>query len=238
MLSRRWRVLEPFQRGSSDEPLTVATHVRDLHAVIQAHCDGRQPILVGHSWGAMLALTYAAETATEVTALVLIGCGTFSDEARAAFEARYAARLTSAHHTELARIERSEPDADRRLAALGRLSTQLYGYDLEDEGPELRVVDAVAHRHTWSDMLRLQRNGTYPASFAAIRCPVLMLHGDADPHPGPLTYEDLREHIPHLEYRELQRCGHSPCLERQARKDFVEHLETWLVNQWRSGEAG
>jgi pimeloyl-ACP methyl ester carboxylesterase len=186
----------------------------------------------------MLALAYAAEWPTTIAAIVLVGCGTFSDRARAAFEARYAARLTSAHHAELTRIEGSELDADRRLAALGRLSTQVYGYDLEDAGPELDSVDAVAHREAWSDMLRLQRNGTYPAAFAAIRCPMLMLHGDADPHPGAFIYEDLRAHMPHLEYRELQRCGHSPWLERQARPAFVEHLETWLVARSPSREAG
>ena len=57
----------------------------------------------------------------------------------------------------------------------------------------------------------------YPAAFAAITCPVLMIHGEADPHPGRLTSEDLRRYIPHLEYQELPKCGHSPWLERQAR---------------------
>jgi pimeloyl-ACP methyl ester carboxylesterase len=71
-------VLEPHQRGSSDRPLTVATHVQDLDDLIRERCGAHQPVLVGHSWGAMLALVYAAHHPLTPAALVLIGCGTFS----------------------------------------------------------------------------------------------------------------------------------------------------------------
>ena len=68
--------LEPHQRRSAGEPLTVAIHVADLHDLVD-----EPPTLVGHSWGAMLALCYAAEH--PVDRLVLIGCGTFDETARA-----------------------------------------------------------------------------------------------------------------------------------------------------------
>ena len=38
-------------------------------------------------------------------------------------------------------------------------------------------------------MLRLQTEGIYPASFAAIKVPVLMVHGTFDPHPGRLIMQ-------------------------------------------------
>ena len=59
-LADAFTVLEPWQRGSGDGPLTVARHVADLHEVIALHCPGQAPALVGESWGAMLALAYAA----------------------------------------------------------------------------------------------------------------------------------------------------------------------------------
>src|SRR5437016_5192555 len=71
----------PYQRGSSSRPLTVATHVQDLDDLIRERCAGRPTVLVGHSWGAMLALAYAADHPTSAAALVLIGCGTFSPAA-------------------------------------------------------------------------------------------------------------------------------------------------------------
>ena len=59
-LADAFRILEPMQRGSDDKPLTVERHIADLHEVVQSQCEGGRPALVGHSWGAMLALAYAA----------------------------------------------------------------------------------------------------------------------------------------------------------------------------------
>lgn len=236
-LGKRWHVLEPFQRGSGECPLTVATHVRDLHDLIRDRCAGSRPVLIGHSWGAMLALAYAAEHPDTSAGLVLIGCGTFSVAARKEFEARLDARLTPADRDTLASLGVTEPDADRRLAAQGRIMTRAYGYDIEDVANGLVTIDAVAHAQTWADMRRLQGDGTYPAAFAAIGVPILMLHGEVDPHPGRSTMEDLRKYIPCLQYRELSKCGHSPWLERQAREPFLKELHSWLGRTMCHSEA-
>jgi pimeloyl-ACP methyl ester carboxylesterase len=59
-LADSFRVLEPFQRGSRGEPLTVAQHISDLHGVVKSQCGPERPAIVDSSWGAMLALAYAA----------------------------------------------------------------------------------------------------------------------------------------------------------------------------------
>lgn len=227
-LGRRWHVLEPFQRGSGGRPLTVAAHVQDLDDLIRDRCGTDRPILIGHSWGAMLGLAYAAAHPDTSAGLVLIGCGTFSASARKEFEARLDARLTSEDREALASIRQSEPDADHQFAARGRIMTRVYGYDIEDVPNEPTTIDAVAHEQTWADMKRLQADGTYPAAFATINVPVLMLHGEADPHPGRPTMEDLRRYIPHVQYCEFSRCGHSPWLERQAKEPFFRELSSWI----------
>jgi pimeloyl-ACP methyl ester carboxylesterase len=208
--------------------------VKDLNDLIRERCGGRPPVLVGHSWGAMLALAYAAAYPTTPAALVLIGCGTFSVTARAEFEARLNARLTPADRARIEYIKQTEADPDRRLAAVARVMTQVYGHDVDEVADDVAVVDALAHEQTWSDMVRLQRDGIYPAAFAAVGAPVLMLHGDTDPHPGRLISEDLRMYIPHLEYQELPSCGHPPWLERQARQVFFETLEAVVRTNWKS----
>ena len=93
-----------------------------------------------------------------------------------------------------------------------------------DEG----AFDTRANQETWNDMLRLQAAGVYPAAFAAIRAPVLMLHGAYDPHPGTMIRDGLAPFIPQLEYREWERCGHYPWLEKHARDDFYRTLRAWL----------
>ncbi|MDH3988692.1 MAG: alpha/beta hydrolase, partial [Gammaproteobacteria bacterium] len=81
-LSRSFRAVEPWQRGSGGVPLTVACHVADLHE-LAAELGHDSPLaIVGHSWGAMLALCYAAEYPENVGPIVLVGCGTFDQAAR------------------------------------------------------------------------------------------------------------------------------------------------------------
>lgn len=205
-LSGSFRVLEPWQRGSGPEPLSVATHIADLHALVTACCAEGPPAIVGESWGAMLALAYAAAHPQAAGALVLVGCGTFDLDARAKLRATLAEREA--------------------------LKRALYDY-APIEAPQDEAAgepfDVVAHDETWNDMVRLQQAGVYPAAFAAIVSPVLMLHGTYDPHPGPMIRASLEPHVPQLEYREWERCGHSPWTERFVRDDFFAVMTGWLT---------
>lgn len=78
--------------------------------------------------------------------------------------------------------------------------------------------------------MRLQTEGVHPAAFAAVRCRVLVLHGAHDPHPGGALRDVLAAHVRHLTYRELERCGHVPWLERTARDEFYAVLRAWLLD--------
>ncbi|MBM3949098.1 MAG: hypothetical protein FJ312_07650 [SAR202 cluster bacterium] len=76
--------------------------------------------------------------------------------------------------------------------------------------------------------MSLQHEGVYPQAFAAIKVPVLMLHGAFDPHPGRLIRDSLAPHLPQLQYHEWERCGHYPWLENHVRDEFFSVLRTWL----------
>jgi pimeloyl-ACP methyl ester carboxylesterase len=56
-----------------------------------------------------------------------------------------------------------------------------------------------------------------------------MVHGTFDPLPGRLILEGLRPYVPQLEYRELERCGHYPWLERAAADTFFTLVRKWLA---------
>jgi len=231
-LADDFRVLEPWQRGAGEQPLNVARHIEDLRALLASRCDGERPVLVGHSWGAMLALAFGAAHPGDVSGLALVGCGTFDEAGRDEFRQRFEAALEERPDIReaLDRLRTDETDPDRRLAAIGSCIGPLYGSpDVAPDDPQdLGPCDARAHRETWDDMLRLQADGLHPAAFAAIDVPVLLLHGELDPHPGALIAESLRAHMPQLELHSWARCGHSPWLEPDVRDDFVERLRAWL----------
>jgi pimeloyl-ACP methyl ester carboxylesterase len=224
-------VLEPFQRTGteSDHPLTVAQHVEDLHELIARRCAGSAPALVGHSWGAMLILAFAAAHPEHAGPLVLVGCGTFDTASRHTYKRILAERLGADIDRRINALADDHPDPGERLAAAGRLIDPACNLDPVDDGPRYDQCDMQTNRDTWRDMLRCQDRGIYPAAFARIDSPVLMLHGDYDPHPGPMIRDHLKPYLPDLEYVELPHCGHDPWRERHAHQAFFTALRRWLM---------
>jgi len=227
-----YHVVEPFQRGSGDGRLSVARHVADLHEIVNNYAPRSHPALIGASWGAMLALAYAAAHPVSSGPLILVGCGTFDLGARAALQQTIAERMTDDIRARLKRTE--ELDSDERLKSGAEAMLPVYACDLLASPHEDDYVDARAHHETWDDMLRLQAEGIYPAAFAAIKVPVLMIHGTYDPLPGRLIFEGLRPYLPQLEYRELERCGHYPWLERATAELFFSLVREWLARHRES----
>ena len=232
-LSQEYRVMEPWQRQSGGRPLTVAVHVRDLHGLIRSRCSGQRPALVGTSWGAMLALAYAAAHADSIEALVLIGCGTFDKASRQVIAETRTKRITEyiAKHPEHAADLSLAPGA---LMMKWHQLTDSYEPKVDlDDPPEPEPFDMRGHTETWEDMLRCQQAGLYPQSFAAVAAPAIMLHGAYDPHPGPMIRDTLRQYMPHLEYHQFEKCGHEPEIETHARDEFFAVMSDWLGRVFR-----
>ena len=241
-LAHHFRILEPLQRHSGQVSLTVARHVEDLREVAP-----RPAILIGCSWGAMLGLSYAARYPKEVSSLILVGCGTY-DLASREIHRKSLEKLLGLRKSQIAdRLKErlataaNPEERDAILAELGELYMFAESYDrLAEEGiaaPRLSV-DQTGHIETWTDVLRLQRERVEPQAFCEILAPVLMIHGDRDPHPGPATRDLLRQYIPRLEYFELERCGHEPWRERHARDRFIELLRQWCTRPRKPQSCG
>lgn len=230
-LASRFSVIEPWQRESGGEPLTVATHVADLHEVIRTQGSKSPPAIVGESWGAMLALAYAAAHPHDAGPLVLVGCGTFDLKARARLNTTIESRLDGNLRKQIDHLQSLPANGGDTLHQLYKLTEPIYCYDPDttDEPGEIISFDERAHVETWNDMVRLQENDIYPAAFTAIVSPALMLHGAHDPHPGRMIYESLKPYIRQLEYREWERCGHKPWIERHVRDEFYAVLCAWLT---------
>ncbi|HSO95907.1 MAG TPA: alpha/beta hydrolase [Acidimicrobiia bacterium] len=235
-LAPNFHILEPLQRHSGETPLTVAQHVDDLAQVLP----GRTHI-VGWSWGAMLSLSFTAEHPELVSSLALVGCGTYDVTARRSYQRAMKERLGAENVARIrALTERAvTATADERSHLLderARISNQAQSVDLVEDGTADLLPDTQGHDETWHDVIRRQEDGIEPMAFTSISSPVVMLHGDDDPHPGEATFETLQSVMPQLAYKSFRHCGHMPWLERRARTDFLETLRAWIMSHARGLE--
>lgn len=227
-LSHEFRVIEPWQRRSGDKPLTVAVHMDDLHQLIRSRCKEDRPALVGSSWGAMLALAYAAKHSESIKATVLVGCGTFDKASREVIVKRRRQKIIDfiAKHPEYE--SDLKLNIDQQMMKWHGMTDSYEPVEVREETTLSEPFDMTGHEETWQDLIRCQNAGIYPQSFTSVKVPVLMLHGADDPHPGDMIQDTLRRFIPHLEYYEFQRCGHEPEIEKYAKDDFFALLSGWL----------
>jgi pimeloyl-ACP methyl ester carboxylesterase len=235
-LASGFRVLEPLQRRRGTEALTVERHCDDLAVVAPDRA-----ALVGWSWGAMLALSYASRYPARASAVALIGCGTYDTSSRAIYQRALDERLGLDGRSAVDDLQRriaSETDRSRRdrlFSEMAGIITRVQSFLPITVREDSAQVDSLGHEETWRDVLRLQQEGVEPARFSAITAPVLMLHGDDDPHAGAATRDLLRRYIPHLEYISFARCGHTPWLEKYSRNTFLKTLQNWLANRPSDG---
>lgn len=222
-LAKERGVLEPLQTRDS-----VDGQVDELRAVLGEH--GDLPLtLIGSSWGAMLGFIFAARHPALVRKLILVGSGVF--------EERYAAgildtRLNRLGERDRAEVERflaalddpTSPDKDGLMARFGALLTKADAYDpLSLETGEL-ACQYDLHQKVWREARALRISGEFLALGAHIRCPVLAIHGDYDPHPVEGVREPLVRVLADFRFVPLERCGHLPWIERQARERFYRLL--------------
>ena len=230
-ISGSCHAMEPWQRGSGGAPLTVARHIADLHELAMDLGEDSRVAIVGHSWGAMLALCYAAEHPDKAGPIALIGCGTFDQACRNHMRATIEERTDDDLRSRIRRVASDTSAPADQFIQTFKLTRHIYDYDPLDPYPEKEEsepFDLKAYDETWSDMRRRQDDGVYPQAFAAIESPILMLHGEYDPHPGKMIRDSLLPYLPQLEYHEYERCGHSPWIEKAARDVFFSALCEWL----------
>lgn len=216
-------VLEPFQTATS-----LDGQVQELHAVLSEDAQG--PVtLVGFSWGAFLSWMTAARYPDLVKKLVLVSS--------APFEVSYAGSII---HTRLDRLkpaERAEvktltgqmddpavPDKDRVLARFGSLLSRADAYDPVPFVDEALHTQYDVFRGVWDEACELRRKGVLIQMARAIRCPVVAIHGDYDPHPPRGVEDPLSRACPDFRFILLSKCGHRPWIERNASEAFFEAL--------------
>ncbi|HXG71178.1 MAG TPA: alpha/beta hydrolase [Gemmatimonadaceae bacterium] len=214
-------------RSKSDAriPVTWETHVEDLAAVIQEF--RLDPLsIVGYSWGAMLALLFAAGVdALKPARLALISPAPLTRAHRQTFEAEFARRQRGPEiarlRDELASSGLRERDPVAHRQRNFEIGVAAYFADpaAASELTPFRVVARV-QQSVWESL------GEFDviSRVSGLKIPALVIYGRDDPIPSASSVDAA--HALGAELVVLDACGHVPYVEQQDR--LFAALETFL----------
>lgn len=218
------------------QPSTVPVNVGLLERFVR-RVAGRPAVLVGNSMGGMIAILLAARRPELVSGLVLVdpalppaelrptgvegalilqmlpGLGEYLVGAR---RRRLGPEATVRGMLRLCGVDpaRIPPDLLERSVALAARHRDVAGAD--------RAFLSAARSLAWV----LVRAREYRAAMAAVRAPVLLLHGDRDRLVPVASARAVARRHPRWTYRELTAVGHVPQLQVPGR--FLAEVRDWL----------
>jgi proline iminopeptidase len=235
------RVIRWDQRGCGRSerrgPYSVARSVADVDAV-RGRLGLEQAAVLGHSWGASLALRYALDHPERVSALIYVsgtglGCAWHEPFQRAA-AARLASRGPRLAELRARDGERTEAE-DRELAIL-QWSAEFTGPDAMRNAEEMATpwfgINRECHDDIWGELKRTWREPGLLAECRALAVPVLILDGADDLRPR-WAVDSLEQALPNVTRAILPGVGHVPWLEAPA--EFTGLVLDFLDG---SGERG
>lgn len=217
-------VLEPLQTEA-----TLEGQVEELRAVLEAQAN--LPVtLIGFSWGATLSFIFTALNPQFVKKLILIGSGPY--------EEKYAANIMS---TRISRLGKEDwknflslnevlngPSAKNRneaLCSFGKLMSKADAFDPLPHEEELLECSYDIFKGVWREASEMRNSGELLKMGTQIVCPVVAIHGDYDPHPFDGVKEPLSGILKDFRFILLEKCGHKPWVERQAKERFYDLLK-------------
>jgi len=227
-LASSWGALEPLQTAASLEG-----QVQELKMTLESYA--APPVkLIGFSWGAWLSYLLAARYPALVEKLILVGSGPFDEKYAGAILDTRLGRLEEGERSEAESLisalsNTSTGDEESTFVRLSELLSKTDSYDPLPCVSESMDYNVSLFRAVWPEAAELRRSGRLLEYGSKIRCSVVAIHGDYDPHPIEGVREPLARVLKDFRFIALSNCGHRPWLERKARKRFYEVLKEELV---------
>ena len=227
-LSKFTGVLEPLQTVAN-----LKGQIIELYDTLKNSIT-TQVILIGWSWGAWLSILFASEYPLLVKELILVGSGPFEEKYAADIVNTRLNRLNEKEKAELKSLQNQMSIAGNNLhnnllASFGQIINKTDSYELIPSQDEIIEFNYEIYHKVWEEASILRQNGELLNITQNIRCPVLAIHGDFDPHPSAGVKEPLYAILNNFHFIELKKCGHMPWLERNARDEFFKILYDRII---------
>lgn len=228
------------QRGSGkslkteldEKHINIHQFVEDLE-VLRTSFEFDKFILMGHSWGGLLAMQYAIDHPESIVGLILLNTAPADYKGQKAFIDEFGLR-TKNIHDDIKPLFTYEGFKDLNAAQISDIYRKLfsiYFYNPE-KAKELslnfNIVSAQNGFRVMEEMSKtswLQPNINLFPSLKTLQIPTFILHGKQDIVPA-WTAKEIKDAIPQSEIILLDDCGHFPYIEQPLQ--FFKELNHFL----------
>lgn len=233
-LSKNYRAIILEQRGTGRSiPIPFDSTTINLKAALEdlnlllSHLHLKEAIFYGHSWGGMLAMSFATYFPKHVKALIITGTGPFKSDSysMATQNINIRARLTQDQQLKLDSIQTKRRDGNaseadenefKKIYRYGRI----VNHDMEDSinsklDAGLKSGEAARQKGSMSmlifkDLAKIHYDLT--PKFSAYKKPFFAICGRQDP--GDFVTYELKIAVPRVELYWIQSAGHFPMFEQ------------------------
>jgi len=222
-LSENIGVLEPYQTKSS-----IDGQIEELGKFLKDN-SSLPVVLIGHSWGAWLSVLFASEYPDYVKKIILVSSGPFDDEYVKSISELKMSRLKEEDISEMNRLKEilNDPSVKDKLEffkKFGNLNSKTDYYDRINYNDDIVEYNPDIFLTVNRESLYLRKSGKLLRSAGRLKCPVTAIHGDFDTHPYKGVEEPLSKILNNFSFHLLEKCGHYPWNEKEAKDKFYELL--------------
>jgi pimeloyl-ACP methyl ester carboxylesterase len=226
-LSENIGVLEPYQTKS-----TIDGQIEELGKFLKDN-SSLPVVLIGHSWGAWLSVLFASEYPDYVKKIILVSSGPFDDEYVKSISELKMSRLKEEDISEMNRLKEilNDPSVKDKLEffkKFGNLNSKIDYYDRINYNDDIVEYNPDIFLTVNRESLYLRKSGKLLRSAGRLKCPVTAIHGDFDTHPYKGVEEPLSKILNNFSFHLLEKCGHYPWNEKEAKDKFFELLKKEL----------
>jgi pimeloyl-ACP methyl ester carboxylesterase len=211
-LSISFGILEPLILS-----LTIKDQIEELHSIV-INNSTRPLFFIGHSWGAWLGYLYASTHPDLVRKVIMIGAPPFKEKYVYQINEIRSSRLTDSEKKDyeiaMLKLEEGGNDSDTLPPPLVQYLTKTDIFEaLPDETVASKFHPSV-YKSVWAEASQLRSTGKLLEYAKDIKCPIVAIHGDYDPHPAKGVQDPLTELLPEFRFNLIERCGHYPWKEK------------------------
>jgi len=224
-LSSNCGILEPLQtKGSIEGQIEELKSLLDDNSSIPV-------TFIGWSWGAWLAFIFTAKYPKYVKKLILVGSGPFEESYAKDIMKTRLSRLTEDEKKKLNSLmellnKSSSKNKEILMKDFGELMSKADSYQEIPHDDSVLEFQLDIYQKVWSEASELRKSGKLLDYAKVIKCPVVAIHGDYDPHPFEGVKIPLSNNNEDFKFHLLNNCGHHPWYEKLAKEKFYEILKS------------